>query len=579
MRPTQPPQLGFYVYFLAFMAVIGGFFFGYDTGIVSGAMLYLPDYDGMKPLTSMWKQLIVSITPGMAIVGSLAAGPASDHFGRKKLILASSFSLTVGGIVSCVATEKICLLVGRIFVGIAIGFASMIGPAYVGEASPAHIRGTLATGYQLMVTFGLLMSNVVAACFSYINPTKVGWRLMLGCAAVPSAIQFFGFLFLPESPRYLFGKGFHAETESVLQKIYANDEKWIRYELDEIEKADDEEKRAKASVGDKPVIIRMLQTPHVRKALVIGCCLQLCQQFAAINTIVYYASHIITAAGIDNNHTTLWISTGIAVVNFLATIIPAAFVEKFGRRILLLISVAGVDLTLILMAISFLLINRDSAKTISFGSAAGFSSISHFTNCQTYSNCDFCVTDENCGFCHTGDERTPGVCIPTDSDNTDFSTIGNCTAGYDTSIFGWENEFCKTKYTVMPIIVMVVYLAFFEMGFAPLAFVLNAEFYPLWARSTGCALSVASNWVGNVIISLTFLTLSQGATKYGAFFIYAAITAVAFVIFFFFIPETKGLPIEQVEMLFMNSKDRKMAELALREKELEAMEKEVENDR
>ncbi|GMR31212.1 hypothetical protein PMAYCL1PPCAC_01407, partial [Pristionchus mayeri] len=182
-------------------------------------------------------------------------------------------------------------------------------------------------------------------------------------------------------------------------------------------------------------------------------------------------------------------------------------------------------------------------------------------HCASFSNCDFCVTDERCGFCEyvAEDGTKTGFCLPFDgsNDTAAFSGTGPCNFISPNPDYEWEDGSCVTPLTILPIIIMFIYLCFFSIGFAPIPWTLNAEFYPLWARSTCASIATAFNWIFNLLVSLTFLSLSQAVTKYGAFFIYAGFTVIALIVIWFYVPETMGLNIEEIEFLFMSEEERK----------------------
>ncbi|CAI5450358.1 unnamed protein product [Caenorhabditis angaria] len=560
-KPAANPKLGLFVYILAAAAVIGGFLFGYDTSVVSAAMLYMPDSPGLKPMDTVWQEVIVSISPGMAAVGSLLSGVASDYLGRRKVILGASFIFTIGALICAASVNKIMLVIGRILLGIAIGFASMIVPVYLGETAPTHVRGMLVSAFALMISFGQVVANIMGGGFSYISPYTIGWRLMFAFAAVPSAIQFVCFIFLPETPRWLHEHGFEADTRRVLEKVYNGDEEWIEYEMAEIEAFNDDQKKNQGSVEAKtPVFLRVLKTPHVLKAVFIGSMLQAYQQLAGINTILYYTADIIRSAGIRDNHTTIWISVGLSICNFIGPFIPMSLIEKFGRRIIFLFSCAGVIIALCLVGVSFMLVNQDSARTLDLGGSGANSSFPDVQRCQAYSNCDYCVTTDACGFCQIQGSKQ-GYCLPVSFDDPEgSSSTGACSGpgpgpGSGPQV-SWQKYYCTTKYTSLPIFACGLYLLLFSSGFTSLPWVLNSEFYPMWARSTCVSISTTSNWIFNLLVSLTYLSLTQAITKAGAFYLYAALTVTAFIFILFLVPETKGYSIDEVETLFMNKKQK-----------------------
>ncbi|KAL6740362.1 hypothetical protein Aduo_013723 [Ancylostoma duodenale] len=554
LKPQSAPVIGRFVYILAFAAVMGGFLFGYNTGVISAVMLFLPQNTFMAPVNAIWHQVITSMTSALAIVGALLSAKGSDYF--------ASCLFIIGALLSALSWKKITLVIAQALLGLAIGLASMIVPVYIGEASPSNIRGRLVTGFQLMITIGLVVANIIGGAFSYIDPVNVGWRLMFGCAAIPALGQLICFMFLPESPRWLYEHNMKDETEQVLMKVYCGHKEWVKYEMGEIKKGHEMEKLTEQDgTGCGGVIFRVLQTPHVRKALIIGSLLQAFQQLSGINTIMYYTGHIIRSSGVKDPHTTIWISVGTAAVNFLGTFIPMALVERMGRRPLFMLSVTGVLIALLAMGTTFVFINRDSDIVLhdrSFANESNFDETQ--AQCSSYSNCDHCVTNEKCGFCLLKETQS-GYCLQrAHAEAGEVSAVGPCSSiGAMQSDYEWDANSCKTKLTGVFIAVMLFYLLSFSSGYAPLPWVVNAEFYPLWARSTCVSISTMSNWIFNLLVSLTFITLSQNLQKYGAYYLYAGFTLVALIFIYFFVPETRGYSIDEVETLFMSKEVRERA--------------------
>ncbi|XP_006767899.1 PREDICTED: proton myo-inositol cotransporter, partial [Myotis davidii] len=238
---------------------------------------------------------------------------------------------------------------GRLVVGLGIGIASMTVPVYIAEVSPPNLRGRLVTINTLFITGGQFFASVVDGAFSYLQ--KDGWRYMLGLAAIPAVIQFFGFLFLPESPRWLIQKGQTQKARRILSQMRGN--QTIDEEYDSIKNNIEEEEKEVGSAG--PVICRMLSYPPTRRALIVGCGLQMFQQLSGINTVMYYSATILQMSGVEDDRLAIWLASVTAFTNFIFTLVGVWLVEKVGRRKLTFGSLAGTTIALIILALGFLL--------------------------------------------------------------------------------------------------------------------------------------------------------------------------------------------------------------------------------
>lgn len=289
------PRNQLFLYFLIGLSCIGGFLFGYDTGIISGALVLISDDFG---LTSWEEELVVSTTVFGAMVSALGSGPLCDRYGRKPVVLASALVFIVGALTMAFAPSFATLVVGRFVVGLGVGSASMNMPIIISEMAETNIRGALVTCINVAITGGQFISCLVAGALS---TTKYGWRYMLGLAALPAAIQFIGFLFMPESPRWLIENNYVELATLVLQSIRGKED--VYAELEEIVAAIEVERGAIKSSGMGGVymadveegvqvdgfwktLYKQLSKVTIRRALFIGCCLQAGQQLGGINTVM-----------------------------------------------------------------------------------------------------------------------------------------------------------------------------------------------------------------------------------------------------------------------------------------------------
>ncbi|XP_005104554.1 proton myo-inositol cotransporter [Aplysia californica] len=540
-KPSEGSPM--FIYVLSALATVGGFLFGYDIGIVAGSMLFIQPY---FELSTFWQEAVVSGTIGAAAVAALMSGWLTDRIGRKLTIMTSSIVFTAGGVLMGSAPTREVLLLGRVVAGLGVGLASVVVPIYVAEASPTHIRGRLVSLHQMMINTGIVVSSLLAGAFSYVKPD--GWRYMLGMAALPGLVQFAGFLFMPESPRWLVGRGLTEKAELVLKRMRGGND--VSEELQEIISTIEEER--KESVSGIQHILKILKTQQVRRALFVGSALLFFQQWCGINTVIYYSGTVLKMAGFPVK-SAIWLVTVPNAINFLASFIGLYLVEKVGRRPLLIGSLAGTILGLVILAVGFQL-SSDNPAILNSTLVEHYSNGSLIVSCtQEYSSCDACVKSSDCGYCFT--DVTSGSCLPAYDESR--SSAGRCLTSDSTSTeMKWAFEFCPSDYTWIALIGMGVFVFAFAPGLGPMPWTINSEIYPLWARSTCNSLAACCAWVCNLVISFTFLTMTENITIYGTFWMFAAITAVGVAFMVFMLPETKNKTLEEMEQLFMTSGGR-----------------------
>ena len=340
----------FQAFKVAIIAAIGGLLFGFDTGVISGALLLIKS-DWHLGVFS--QEIITSAVLIGAIIGALSSGRVADIYGRKKVIIATAVVFAIGSIATALAPNPDILVVGRIVLGMAIGVASFTVPLYISEVSPSPIRGSLVSLNQLMITLGIVMAYVVD--FSLAS-TEEGWRYMFAFGLLPSILLFFGMFLLPNSPRWLISKGRVEEAKASLALIYTKE--GVERELDSIQEA----------VHDIPekVSYRELLAPAVKPVLIIGVGIMFFQQATGINTVIYYSPTILQMAGFGSAEDAMAAALPIGIVNVLATIVSIFLVDKVGRKPLLYIGVTGMVLSLIMLGGVFSMDSASAGGTMKY---------------------------------------------------------------------------------------------------------------------------------------------------------------------------------------------------------------------
>ncbi|WP_254172813.1 sugar porter family MFS transporter [Planktothrix pseudagardhii] len=329
-------QVSRFVIIVSAIAAIGGLLFGYDTGVISGAILFIKE---QFRLDSTMQEFVVSSVLVGSVTGAALGGLLGDRFGRRHMIILAGIIFGLGALLTAFTPNLTILVIGRIIVGVGIGIASFISPMYISEVAPKSIRGTLVFLNQLALTLGILLSYWVDYLFTNVSE---GWRLMLGLAIVPALALALGMAKMPDSPRWLIMRNRGGQARKVLHQIRGTQN--VDAELEEIHSSLATEGSSQWSD---------LLKPALRLPLMIGIGLAIFQQVTGINTVIYYAPTIMEFSGLKSAGASILATTGVGVINVLFTIVGSWFVDRAGRRPLLLTSLIGMAISLALLAVSF----------------------------------------------------------------------------------------------------------------------------------------------------------------------------------------------------------------------------------
>lgn len=327
----------FWLYVVAIVASLGGLLSGYDTGVISGALLFINETWDLTDFTQGF--LVSSVLIG-AVIGAASNGVLADKFGRKKIIIATAIIFMIGSILCAIAPNIEVLILSRIMVGLAVGMVNFVVPLYLSEVSPKNLRGMLVSLYQWAITAGILFSYLINGTFA---AAVYNWRWMLLAGVLPATVLLIGMSFLGDTPRWLLSKNRDEEAKKAFNRIEPNVD--ADYEIKQIKETLKEELDAKEN---KISFKKWMIMP-----LVVGIGIMFAQICTGINTIIYYAPTIFKISGFDSNISAIYAATGIGVVNFLMTIVAIAFTDKLGRKPLLYFGLTGILISLISLGCAF----------------------------------------------------------------------------------------------------------------------------------------------------------------------------------------------------------------------------------
>ncbi len=498
---------------IAVAVSLGGFLFGFDASVISGVTKYIKPEFGLSDLQLGW---VVSAPTFSAMFAMLAAGTISDFIGRKRVLIIVAFLYILSAFWSAYAGGYTDLVVARMIGGLAFGAALILAPIYIAEISPAALRGRMVSIQQLNIVLGFsaayfsnywLQGSLENA--SWLSNENI-WRWMFGMECFPAVIYFLALFFVPRSPRWLFMKGKDKEAMKVLEQMHGS------------VLAQEEAQAISQNITDSKSIpkagLNSLLDSRLTFVLLIALALGILQQITGVNAIYFYATTIFEQSGVGTNAAfaqAVW----VGIINVVFTLIAMAFIDKIGRKPLVLVGLAGIAISMSLTAYGF----RQATYSLSTESVA---KIEEFDASPIASI--------------IGQEYANDV---------QFKNALRASLG-ETAFSKFESELVKAGIHMNPILILIGILGFvasFAISLGPVMWVMLSEMFPNYIR--GLAIS-AIGFINSFTSWLVQFLFPWELTNWGnafTYFLYALFAIVGFVLMLKVLPETKGKSLEELE--------------------------------
>ncbi|XP_039562800.1 solute carrier family 2, facilitated glucose transporter member 12 [Passer montanus] len=518
---------GTFTFLSSAIAAISGLLMGYELGLISGALLQM---SSILTLSCKEQEVIVSSLLFGALFASLTGGFLIDRFGRRLAIIIASSLLVLGSLILLPYESYEILIVGRIAIGISISLSSIATCVYIAEIAPQHRRGLLVSLNELMIVIGILFAYISNYAFASISH---GWKYMFGLVIPLGALQAIAMYFLPPSPRFLVMKNNDEAARKVLER------------LRETSDATKELTVIKSSLKDEhqySFLDLFRSKNNMRARMLVGLTLVFFVQTTGQPNILFYASTVLKSVGFQSNEAASLASTGVGVVKVVSTVPATFFVDQVGSKTFLCIGSSVMAISLVTMGLVNRNIHVNLTKVCRSQSPEDFS-------LQRPGN--FTVTNGSLKDLFASMASTERLSFDVQSPDVARTGELNRTApagGKSTTGSHVESGEVPVVLKWLSLASLLVYVAAFSIGLGPMSWLVLSEIFPGGIRGRAMALTSSMNWGINLLISLTFLTVTELIGLSWVCFIYTIMSLASLAFVIMFIPETKGCSLEQISM-------------------------------
>ncbi|XP_040206402.1 solute carrier family 2, facilitated glucose transporter member 12 [Rana temporaria] len=520
---------GLFIILSSVIAAISGLLVGYELGIISGALLQL---HSLLHLNCQQQELVVSALLIGALLASLVGGFLIDYYGRRIAIMITSCLLGLANLLLITVVSYGSLIAGRIIIGISISLSAIATCVYIAEIAPHHRRGMLVSLNELMIVVGILLAYISNFLFATVSS---GWQYMFGLIIPLAALQAFAMYFLPPSPRFLIMKGQDEAAGKVLQKLKGTSQ--TKEELTAIKSSIKAEYQY--SFWDL-----FCSRDNMRARLLIGVALSFFVQITGQPNILFYASTVLKSVGYQSDEAASLASTGIGIVKVVSTIPATFFVDRIGSKTFLCIGSGVMATSLVTMGIISLNIDinyNNICKTSSYLNQS-------FGDSQFYKSD---LTKNNQSLQKEFSELSTRTSLPPSGNVTEMDqrTIQMGPGPSQETVTAHSVPvFMKWLYLGS----LLIYVAAFSIGLGPMAWLVQSEIFPAGIKGRAFAITSSMNWGMNLLISLTFLTLTETIGLPWMIFSYAVMSVICLAFVIMFVPNTKGRSLEEISMELAN---------------------------